>query len=247
MTNNSLFLIPTLFSIIICLPLAAKAKVNNNSDNDLLKQKISQAIDKFEQTRRESWAYQITRYENEEGEVTSSIEQYTPVNKEGERWTLIRINGEQPTDKQNKTFREKKQKNREKQKEGANYSVALREIINQDTLKFISEDSDYIKTSFKVYLDKLGEDAKDKLQGELSYNKQLNFIESMTITNSAAFSPMFSAKITDFKLTFTFTSINNQILPLQQDMAMKGSFAFFTEIDEVSTDNYSNYIFQKAN
>ena len=189
MTNNSLFLIPTLFSIIICLPLAAKAKVNNNSDNDLLKQKISQAIDKFEQTRRESWAYQITRYENEEGEVTSSIEQYTPVNKEGERWTLIRINGEQPTDKQNKTFREKKQKNREKQKEGANYSVALREIINQDTLK-LSLKIVIISKRALSYLDKLGEDAKDKLQGELSYNKQLNFIESMTITNSAAFSPM---------------------------------------------------------
>ena len=245
MTKKTLFLTTTLLSICLCLPFTLKASAS--TDEEHLKHKISQAIEKFEQTKRENWQYQVTRYENEEGDVTSSIEQFSPTNKEGEQWNLIRINGEAPTSKQIKSFREKKQKNRKKQKEGTSYSVALREIINQDSLEFISEDNGYLKMGFKVYLDKLGEDTNDKLQGELSYNKQLGFIESMTITNNATFSPMFSAKITDFKLTFTFTSINNQVLPLQQDMAMKGSFAFFTKIDEVSTDSYSNYNFVSIN
>ncbi|MDC0601386.1 hypothetical protein OAP14_00005, partial [Aliiglaciecola sp.] len=57
------------------------------------------------------------------------------------------------------------------------------------------------------------------------------------------FSPMFSAKITDFKLTITFDKIDSYILPLQNKLSMKGTFAFFTDIDEESLDTFSEYRF----
>jgi len=42
-------------------------------------------------------------------------------------------------------------------------------------------------------------------------------------------------------ITFSFVKIDQAILPNQQKMVMKGRFALFAEIDENSTDTYSNY------
>jgi len=223
-----------------CLFNATAAEKNINVQSQL-KQKISQAITKFEQTSREHWAYQVSRYENEEGEISSSIESFTPGAEQAKQWTLLSINGEKPTERQAKEFVDSKLKQAEKQEKGANYALKLGEIINLDSLELESETDSHLKAGFKVYLSKLGEDAKGKLQGVLSYNKQVQFIESITIINTADFSPMFSAKISDLKLSFTFISINNKVLPKQQELQMKGSFAFFTEIDEVSTDTFSKY------
>lgn len=235
--------------LLTCLacPLSAKTIDHTNNEISSLKQKVSQAITKFEQTKRKNWAYQISRYENEEGDITSSIEQFTPNNELEKQWALMQINGESPTKREIKSFKEKKSKQAKDKDKGKSYSVKLREMINQDSLELISENDRHINIRFNVTLSQLGKDSMDKLQGTLAYNKQLAFIENIIIENNAEFSPIFSSNITDFKLTFTFININDHILPKQHDMEMKGSFAFFTEINEVSTDTYSNYLHQKAN
>ncbi len=206
-----------------------------------LKQKITQAIEKFEQTKKNHWSFEVARYENEEGDVTSSIERYQPSETAATPWQLLRINKEKPTKAQIEEFIANKVEQQKDKSAGNSYSVALREIIQLDTLSFAKENEAHIEMSFDVLLAQLGDDASSKLQGSLQYNKQQQFIETLTITNKAAFSPIFTANIEDFKLSFTFTQINQQVLPYRQDMAMKGTFAFFTEIDEVSSDIFSNY------
>jgi len=231
----------------IALPLSAEEATLFGTKNFQLKQKVSQAITKFEQSTKENWAYQVSRYENEEGDITSSIEQFMPSSDEHEKWTLKLINGKKPTEKQALKFSKNKQEQVKKKEKGANYSMKLRKIINQDSLELISENISHINMRFNVYLSKLGEDSIGKLQGSLSYNKQLAFIEKITIVNNEEFSPMFSANITDLSLTFTFVSINNDILPKQHNMEMKGTFAYFTDINEVSTDTYSDYSYKGIN
>lgn len=210
-------------------------------DQQLHKKQVELAIEKFEQTQRRHWAYKVIRYENEEGDISSSTEFHTPSEEVKKRWRLIEINGKTPTKKQIDKFINKKIKQESKTSEERNYSFSLRELINLDSLKFISENKQSKIISFNVYLSKLGEDAKGKLRGTLSYNKAEQYIEKVIIENTAEFSPIFSASISAFKLTFAFTNINDNILPAQHDMEMKGSFAFFTEIDETSSDQYLDY------
>lgn len=205
-------------------------------DNAHLKQQIDLAITRFEQTRVESWAYRVKRFENEEGDMTTSVEEFTPTLEIDQQWVLIQTNGEQPTKKQLRQFWEDK-----REQEKGSYRIKLRKIINQDSLILKNQTQNHLKVSFNVNLERLGKDTSDNLQGILSYNKKRGFIEHITIVNTAPFSPMFSANISEFRLTFDFKSIENSILLQQQGMEMKGSFAIFTEIDEVSTDTYSNY------
>jgi hypothetical protein len=210
-----------------------------------LKQKISQAITKFEQTPREHWHYRISRYENEEGDITSSIEQYDPSPASGTQWTLLSYKGNKPTAKQARKFVEGKLE-KDKDKSGHNYSVKLREIIQLDSLQFEYQDQNILQASFAVNLSKLGNKATEKLRGVLTFNKQHEFIDTIEITNSGPFSPVFSANITDLQLTFTFYKIDDAILPHQQKLSMQGSFAFFKEIHEESVDTFSHYQYTKG-
>jgi hypothetical protein len=98
--------------------------------------------------------------------------------------------------------------------------------------------------AFNVYIEKLGKDAMGKLQGKLVYQKDKQFIKEITIWNNADFSPMFTANITDLVLTFTFVDINGAVLAKKNEIKMKGSFAYFTEINETSLDSFSGYYYQ---
>lgn len=219
------------------------ANGNGVEKQNSLKDKIHQAIVKFEQTDRKHWGFTVNRFENEEGDITESIEQFTPNTDINKRWLLISANGEKATKKQQDKFLKTKRE-QAKQKQAADnksYSVKLREIINLNTLAFQSETSSHIQISFQVTLSQFGDETKGKLDGLLSYNKHGAFIETITITNNAPFSPMFSAAINELNLTFSFVQVDDAILFSEHALQMKGTFAYFVEIDEVSKDTYSDY------
>ncbi|MFT7260662.1 MAG: hypothetical protein ACI9MS_002532 [Glaciecola sp.] len=230
--------------LVICLGAVFNALATQNTTEELvsLKEKIDRAVVKFEHTEREQWSYTVSRYEDEEGDITSSIEQYSP--QSSERWLLKQINGQQPTTKQIKTYAKKKNKQSNKTKQGNNIQLSLRELINQQSLSLLSNDDKYIVMAFDVDWRKLGKDSIGKLQGKLTYQKEKQFIEKISIWNNAEFSPMFTAKITDLAVTFTFLQINEAVLSKQYEMKMKGSFAYFTEINETSLDSFSDYLYK---
>ncbi|WP_085297799.1 hypothetical protein [Cognaticolwellia mytili] len=232
--------------VLACLGVVFGSNAANIEikDQTSLKQKVHQAIIKFEQTDRKQWAFQVDRFENEEGDITSSLEQFTPWHDVNKQWSLMRINGNEPTTKQQKKFIKAKRKRANKKQSDKSYSVKFREIINLESLRYQSESATHIEMSFQVTLSQFGDDTKEKLDGLLSYNKQDAFIETITITNNAEFSPMFSAAINEFSLTFNFINIDDAILFREHTLEMKGTFAYFVEIDEVSKDTYSDYQYQ---
>ena len=68
------------------------------------KNKVSDSIKLFEETERESWSYKVVRFEDEEGDVSSSTEVFTPNKNKSNQWALLKLNGKQPTQKQQKKF-----------------------------------------------------------------------------------------------------------------------------------------------
>lgn len=238
--SNSLILFCFMFIFTV------NANINSNDDIDSIKEKIDLAILKFEQTDRKNWSYTVNRFENEEGDITSSIEQYSP--HSDEPWLLKKINGKLPTQKEIKTFAKKKNMQiktaNQKSKQESDIKISLRELINLDSLTLVSVDEQKVTLAFNVNWKKLGKDSIGKLQGHLTYQKEQQFIDNITIWNNTNFSPMFTANITDLIVTFSFIQINNAVLAKSNEMKMKGSFAYFTEINETSLDSYSDYIYQ---
>jgi hypothetical protein len=224
--------------LLICYCAVFKVIADASNTNELasFKEKVDRAIIKFENTNKELWSYNVSRYENEEGDISSSIEQH--FSQTTEPWLLRQINGQLPTKKQIKKFA------KQKQDQSENIQFRLRELINPESLSLVSTDEKHIIMAFNVYMKKLGKDSIGKLQGQLIYQKEKQFIEQISVWNNAKFSPMFTAKITDLAITLTFLHINGAILAKQNEMKMKGSFAYFTDINETSIDNFSDYLYQ---
>ncbi len=77
---------------VIGVAAAFSCLADENASEQLIsaKETVNNAIIKFEQTQNEHWSYSISRYENEEGDITSSIEQYSP--QLSEPWLLKQMN-----------------------------------------------------------------------------------------------------------------------------------------------------------
>jgi len=232
----------TYILLATCCSFIVNAAGNQPPASTPFKQQINQAISDIINTPHKEWSVRIEHFENEEGDITSSVEQYTPHADIEKKWTLVSINGEQPTKKQIKAFTKKKLKRAENKKDDKSISLSLNSLIQQETLQLLESNEQHLKVGFQVqHIKRLGDDAIGKLEGFISYDRNNAFIEQIEIVNNAEFSPIFSANISDLKLTFNFVKIDNAILPKQQEMMMKGSFAYFTEIDEISTVTYSGY------
>ncbi|MEO9943773.1 MAG: hypothetical protein ABJH28_18950 [Paraglaciecola sp.] len=226
----------SLSAVVLANEQISKPSIAEHTQQERLKNRVSQAISQFEQTPLAEWSYHVSRYENEEGDISSSSEQFTPNPARVGQWSLLEINGGKPTEKQARKFTDSKSN-----KHSGGITLKLRELIQLDSLQHHFESEGSLHAEFNVHLDKLGDKASKQLKGSLKFNKTQQFIEVIEIINIAPFSPAFSAKISDFKLALSFYKIDNAILPHQQSLNMKGNFAFFTEIDEKSIDTYSNY------
>lgn len=210
----------------------------NTMQSEALQGAVKNAIMKFERTNRLDWAYTVNRYENEEGDVSESVEAFDGSLPYAERWQLLSVNTKTPTADQVHDYQRRKA---EQEDSAQHISIELAELIQIPTLTLISDNNGEVTAGFDVYLSRLGDEASASLRGQLILNEELSFIRRIAITNTTTFSPVFSAKIEDFTLTIDFIAINQAILPKAQSLEMKGSFAFFTEINETSQDTFSQY------
>ena len=206
-----------------------------------IEQKVIQAIADIADAPRKEWAVQVANYENEEGDVTSSVERYAPNEDKTKQWTLLTINEQTPTKRQLKKYLKDKRKQAKDKAEGKSLSINLKTLIKQDTLKLIADEGTHAELGFDVHMPKLGDDAVGKLTGTLIYSKQNDYIEVVNVVNKEAFSPMFSASISQLKVSLNFVKLDKVVLPQQYQMQMKGTFAYFTQIDEQSTTTFSDY------
>lgn len=245
MINTSFFRLLTAFSgagLVIVTSFSTFAQ--NDMDNKVkwqesahLKTSIAQAITLFEKTPMKAFSYRVSRYENEEGTETSSIELYSPHLDNENRWELIEKNNRQPTLEEKQSFIE------QKRAQDADISVSLSELIVLDSLRTIAVKGNAVHAHFDVQLEKLGAEASSHLKGELIYDANKQYIQQVEVTNVDSFSPMFAASINTLKVTMTFIQKGEAILPTTVSMTMKGRFAFVSEINETSSDRYSDYIF----
>lgn len=231
---NTSLLLPSLlfFSVNVIATVPADTW---QSSSAMMKKQVAAAITAFEQTPRKNWAFEVSRYENEEGDITSSKERYQPHKNIEENWSLLMLNGNKPTAQQKQDFAEEKMEN------SKSFGIKLSKMVAIGSLLFDSENTNIGVATFNVHIEKLGKKASKKLRGTLVYDKKAQFINEIVIENTESFSPIFSAEIDQFIMTLAFKKIDQAILPHQKDLVMKGSFAFFTEIDETSTDKYFNY------
>ena len=81
-------LISMLFScfLVLSTPLTSNANYIDKDNLSMYKKQIKASIKLFEETDRKNWSYKVVRFENEEGDVSSSTEVFTPNEDKSKRW-----------------------------------------------------------------------------------------------------------------------------------------------------------------
>lgn len=227
--------------VLSVLLMLTATTVKATPSEDQYKEQVLEALSQFENTKREEWAFTVSRYEDEEGDVSSSIEVHQPHIEAAKRWRLVEQNGETPTKKQQDKFVKRKLKQASNKDKGQSFTLRLRGLIREETLALSSETETQFTMTFNVSIKRLGEDAEEKLIGSLIYDKDKQYIEGIEIVNHEAFSPMFMVSISTFNLTLDFQKIGQAIVPKENRMRMKGKMSFLTEIDERSVDTFTDY------
>ncbi len=193
---------------------------------------VREGIQRISNTNKQQWAFELHSFESEEGDITQYSASFNGVAAKGEQWQLISWNGETATKKQHREFI----KERENPKKS--FGITLNQLINIDSVQIIDDSEKQLQVTFKVNIDELGDDANEKLLGQLTLNKTNNLIHQIEINNISEFSPMAMTTIDSFKMVLQFNEFSEQVLLKTTELMMAGTFAGFIELNEISKDEY---------
>lgn len=224
----------TIYKLLFIFWLLFLSNNTNAADITLTKAQslVREGIQRISNTNKQQWAFELHSYENEEGDITQYSASFNGAAAKEGQWQLITWNGETATAKQNRAFL----KEREKQKES--FNIKLNQLVDIDSLQVLHNSGDQLQVTFKVNIDKLGDDAKGKLQGQLTLEKANKLIRQIEINNISEFSPMAMTTIDSFNMVLQFNEISKQVLPKTAELMMAGTFAGFIELNETSKDEY---------
>ena len=197
---------------------------------------VREGIQRISNTNKQQWAFELHSFESEEGDITQYSASFNGAAAKGEQWQLITLNGEAATKKQHREFIKERQKEQQKLKE--KFNIKLNQLVDIDSVQIIDDSEEQLQVTFKVNIDELGDDANEKLLGQLTLNKTNKLIHQIEINNISEFSPMAMTTIDSFKMVLQFNEFSEQVLLKTTELMMAGTFAGFIELNEISKDEY---------
>lgn len=165
------------------------------------------------------------------------IVQSDPDKEPALRRTLVKVDGEDPTEEERKQFREAEAKRIEEQDTQAQ---AFSHLVDATTLSFLGLDDGMAEYAFVPRIPKL-EKASESLRGKLHLDVERKEIRKLEVFNVEAFSPAFSVSIEHFLLSFEFSPHNGKNLLLAMENQARGKAGFVKGFDSTTTIGFSDY------
>jgi hypothetical protein len=200
---------------------------------------ISQALENMSNDYHDEWAF--TESETEDGVTT--VGRFDPRLSQGERWTLLSVDGRQPTEEEFADYRHDRRHDFQSDDDDSDNEI---EIIDIDTLELIEETDDYWLFSFSPDIGDDDEAARKfmkKVAGTVKVIRDGLYFEFIDMRNEKPIRPAFSVKISRFltHLAFGPAAGNGPIVPLSVDVEVKGRAALVVKIDESESIRYTDY------
>ena len=199
---------------------------------------VRRAFDALSQDFQQTWAFT----ESTEEEGITYVGRFDPSQPRRERWTLMSVDGRDPTESEAEDYRDDK---------GWDFvwddDDNGNDIVDFDTLSLVEETDDHWIFSFVPVPDDEDDDAGAKLMqgvdGTLKVNRHAHYLEYLDLRLQEPVSPAFSVKIDNFltRLTFGPATDAGPIVPQTVDVRVSGRALFLISFDETETIRYSDY------
>lgn len=227
--NHSQNLAQTCFAVLAILHLSGVAQAA--TDYNAIFEDAVRAIDS---EYMQSWSYTETSIEA----GTTLVGRYDPRQPSGERWTLLSVDGREPTTAEIKEYVDDKAN--DYGDEGDNNVNAM---VGSDSLELLEETDDHYLFSFIPSDD--DEDFLEHLDATVKIIKSGPYIEYIDMHNRKPFRPRIGIKISNFvtRLGFGPAAEGGPIVPIFIDVRIKMRAFFIINVDETVSISYSDYEF----
>jgi hypothetical protein len=202
-------------------------------------EQVEQAFSNLSHDYHAEWAF--TESAMEDG--VTLVGRYDPRLREDERWTLLSVDGREPTRDEIEDYRDDKEGEFRDHDDDDNEI----DIVDLETLSLIEETEDYFLLRFvPLPDDDEDEEAREFMQhvdGTIKIVRDGLYPEYIDLRNDKPIRPAFSVKISRFLTHLTFGPAGGEgpIVPLTIEVEVNGRALLVVRIDESESVRYSDY------
>lgn len=200
---------------------------------------VRRAFASIETDTHRSWAFTETTTEDEQ----TWIGRYDPSEPEDHRWTLLSVDGREPTRDEREHYTRDRQDEFENEVDEDDGS----EMINFDSLELVEETSEgWLFRFVPVFDDEEDDSAAEmmkKVSGTVRVMRNGHYPAWMELRNEKTIRPVIGAKISHFltRLTFAPVAGHGPVFLQSIDVQVKGRAALLISFDVQETTQYSDF------
>ena len=186
-----------------------------------------------------AWAYTETALSEGERRVA----RFDPRVNENHGWTLLSVDGKEPSDRQRREFLHEKDEQHSESSDDDNRVTA---IVDPETLELVEETDTHWVLAFVPAEDEQA--FLDSVDARVRIAKDGRYIESLQIDNFQDIRPGFGTKLTEFKMRLLFGPAvkDGPVVPKSIDVHVKGRALLFIGFDETEVTRYSDFEYAGA-
>ena len=195
---------------------------------------LDEAIENVEWEFQKEWAFTETSLS--EGELF--VGRFDPRPEDDEQWTLISVDGKEPTSRQRRKYLHDKDEHRGDSNDDDNRITA---IVNRDSLELVEETDEHWLFTFVPAEDE--EAFLNSVDAMIRIVKDGRYVDSLEMRNFQDIKPGYGTKITTFQMRFSFgpAVAGGTIVPQSIDVNVTGRALLFIGFDETEVTKYSDF------
>jgi len=195
---------------------------------------LDEAIGNIEWEFEKEWAFTETSLS--EGQLF--VGRFDPRLEDDEQWTLLSVDGKEPTDKQRRKYLHNKDEHRGDADDDDNRVTA---IVEPDSLELVEETDEHWLFTFVPAEDQ--EAFMTSVDAKIRIVKDGRYVDSLEMRNFQDIKPGFGTKITKFQMRLTFGPALDAgpIVPKSMDVHVTGRALLFISFDDTEVTKYSDF------
>lgn len=203
---------------------------------------VAQAIEAISDDYYRQWAF--TESSLEDG--LDYVGRYDPRRPDGGRWTLLTVDGRAPTDEEVEEYLDDKEDEFQRD-DDENDGEA--DMVDFETLELVDETDDHWIFSFVPNGDDHDDESEiefmEQVTATLKIVRDGHYLEYIDMHNDKPIRPAFSVRISQFRVRLTFgpAADGGPIVPLSEEVVVRGRAMLLVSFDEQESVRYSDYEF----
>lgn len=195
---------------------------------------LRSALSEFRTEGPKNWAFvQTTTAEDKR-----LVENFDPRRRGTDKWVLVEMDGNPPTENELESYREK-----QAHRLGAGSAPNVKDQLDYDSCELISDDGTQAVWRFRLLPGGFDDNSAEHMAATFTFHRPTGTIQRVELASIETFSPTFVVKIEDARTLLEYSLPEGSTPSLLQTISVRirGRAFYFKSLDSDLTVSYSEY------